>query len=270
MVIEDKSIYYVVGLIPIDLEGPGFCTPVFRNDAGKQFFLQSMRLRRKVEAFTYVGDYIPPASLFSYRPNGEFRTGERPYVGFRLPSGSLLFDKRHIVLDQIISRIDELADYPFIYFQIARLSRSADLIKRALCSPDVNAAIKNGWMKLKPNEPKFGWTPSNEKKLRSMVRDGHTAATIARTLGTSRNAVIAKLRRLRIGSRYLDDRQQSLFDDNNGASASAAGFRRDKNSNDGFAMQFSGNYSTFDSASDVNKSDTEVHDLELDKTKPKT
>ncbi|WHA40174.1 hypothetical protein [Agrobacterium larrymoorei] len=269
MLSNDNSIYYVVGMIPINPEGPGFCTPVFRDDAGKKYFLQSMRMRRKVEAFVHVGDHIPPSAFFSYRPNGEFRAGDRPYVGFRLPNGSLLFDRRPNVQDQVISRIDELTDYPFIYFQIARLSRSADLIKRALCYPEVDTALKNGWIRLKPNEPRFGWTAANEKELRLMSRDGHSAATIARKLGTSRNSVIAKLKRLRIGSRYLDDRQQNLFDDlPKDGLVSGSGLRGYTYKNDGFSMQFSGNYSTTRHASETDLSENERQFL--GRNKPKT
>ncbi len=209
---DNTSVYSVVGLIPIDPEGPGFCTPAFRNDAGKQFFLQSMRHRRKIEAFTHVGDQISPSTFLTFRPNGVLRTGETPRVGFRFPNGSIIFDKRRIVQELVLARIGELVDYPFIFFQVARLSRSPDLIQHALSYTVIDEAVKNGWIKLKPSEPKFGWTYSNEQTLKLMAGEGHSASAIARKLGTSRNAVISKIKRFRIASRY-DDRQQSLFDD---------------------------------------------------------
>ncbi|MDH0113373.1 hypothetical protein N7379_02695 [Rhizobium pusense] len=209
---DDTSVYFVVGLIPVSPGGPGFCTPAFRDDAGKKFFLQSMRHRRAIEAFTHVGDQISPSTFFSFRPNGEFRTGERPYTGFRFPDGSIIFEKRNIVHDLVISRIGELVDYPFIFFQVARLSRSPELIQYALGFTEIDEAVKNGWIKLKSSEPQFGWTYSNELTLRTMTSNGHSASAIARELGTSRNAVLSKIKRLRLKSRY-DDRQQWLFDD---------------------------------------------------------
>ncbi|MEW4400547.1 GcrA family cell cycle regulator [Agrobacterium tumefaciens] len=145
-------------------------------------------------------------------PNGVFRPGVRPYIAFRFPDGSIVFDKRNIVRETVISRIGELVDYPFTFFQVARLSRAADLIQYALGFTEIDEAVRNGWIKLKSSEPQFGWTYSNEQTLRTMASNGHSASAIARKLGTSRNAVLSKIKRLRLKSRY-DDRQQWLFDD---------------------------------------------------------
>ena len=48
------------------------------------------------------------------------------------------------------------------------------------------------------------WTPSRDKRLLALQASGHSAAQIAKKLGTSRNAVIGRARRLR-GVVYQSD-----------------------------------------------------------------
>ncbi|MBY5461840.1 GcrA family cell cycle regulator [Rhizobium leguminosarum] len=104
---------------------------------------------------------------------------------------------RSNVLASATSRIREFEDFPFIYLQLARLSKDSALIKRAIAHPAVASAIADGWIKLKTNEPRFVWTSSNEELLLSLLDEGSSASEIARTFGTSRNAIISKARRLR-------------------------------------------------------------------------
>src|SRR4029077_3957079 len=49
-----------------------------------------------------------------------------------------------------------------------------------------------------------GWTTSRDKRLQALAQEGLSAAQIARKLGTSRNAVIGRSRRLR-GIVYQSD-----------------------------------------------------------------
>ena len=49
-----------------------------------------------------------------------------------------------------------------------------------------------------------GWTPARDKRLQALEQDGLSAAQIAKKLGTSRNAVIGRSRRLR-GIVYQSD-----------------------------------------------------------------
>jgi hypothetical protein len=51
---------------------------------------------------------------------------------------------------------------------------------------------------------KSPWTPSRDKRLQALQAAGRSAAQIAKTLGTSRNAVIGRSRRLR-GIVYQSD-----------------------------------------------------------------
>ena len=50
----------------------------------------------------------------------------------------------------------------------------------------------------------LSWTPARDKRLLALQASGHSAAQIARKLGTSRNAVIGRARRLR-GVVYQSD-----------------------------------------------------------------
>jgi hypothetical protein len=49
-----------------------------------------------------------------------------------------------------------------------------------------------------------GWTPARDKRLQALEQEGLSAAQIAKKLGTSRNAVIGRSRRLR-GIVYQSD-----------------------------------------------------------------
>jgi hypothetical protein len=49
-----------------------------------------------------------------------------------------------------------------------------------------------------------GWTPARDRRLQALEQEGLSAAQIARKLGTSRNAVIGRSRRLR-GIVYQSD-----------------------------------------------------------------
>jgi hypothetical protein len=59
-------------------------------------------------------------------------------------------------------------------------------------------------MATKKRKIQTSWTPARDKKLETMQSAGKTAADIAKVLGTSRNAVIGRSRRLR-GIVYQSD-----------------------------------------------------------------
>ena len=59
-------------------------------------------------------------------------------------------------------------------------------------------------MAKKKRKIQTSWTPARDKKLETMQSAGKTAADIAKVLGTSRNAVIGRSRRLR-GIVYQSD-----------------------------------------------------------------
>ncbi len=208
---EDLS-YSVVGMITIDQDGPGFCTPIFRNRDGKKYFLQSSRVGRMVDEYVHVGDKLPVASYIAYRNNGEFRVGDRLRIGFRMPDGSVFFGKKTDVYEMVYARLAELSEYPFIVLQIARRLRSNDAIKEALGHDDVRNAVMSEWIELRSNEPRFVWTKANEEKLYSQFWEGISLNEIAKSLGISRSAVLSKVKRSpEIRERQAKERQRDLF-----------------------------------------------------------
>lgn len=200
--INDGTVFSVVGILPIDPDGPGFCTPLFRNDDNDQYFLQSLKRRKYIESFVFVGD-MQGVDIFPHRSNGHFRVGDPPYVAFRMPNGAVIFDVRKRVHEHVIQEIEKFSEYPFLYFQIARLSRSTELLHRAVSNDAVAEAIDRKWLKLRPSEPQFTWSKYRLRRLREMVQKQFSAALIAHELGISRNAVLSRMKRENIG-RFAD------------------------------------------------------------------
>ena len=66
------------------------------------------------------------------------------------------------------------------------------------------ARARGTTMATKKRKIQTSWTPARDKKLETMQSAGKTAADIAKVLGTSRNAVIGRSRRLR-GIVYQSD-----------------------------------------------------------------
>lgn len=205
---QDKATYSVVGMMPISLDVPSFCTPLFRNDDGDKYFLQSLQLRRKIESFVFIGDNLPSGEFIRYRHNGYFHAGGEPLLGFKFGNGSILFDTKRKVHRFLIDNIHEFVEYPFLFFQIARLSRKNDFIQKALMLDAVNDAVSKGWITLKKGEPRFVWTKANTQKLMQLVARGKSTSVISRELGISRNSVLSKLKRLRL---HRDGDSADLF-----------------------------------------------------------
>jgi DNA-binding CsgD family transcriptional regulator len=73
------------------------------------------------------------------------------------------------------------------------------------CAPQGAAPAHGGTtMATKKRKIQTSWTPARDRKLETMQSAGKTAADIAKVLGTSRNAVIGRSRRLR-GIVYQSD-----------------------------------------------------------------
>lgn len=207
---DSLEAYYPVGVVYPTEDAPGLGTPVFRNENGDRYFIQSFLNRHRIESFEFIGGNVEGRE--QVLTNSPVCVGSPVQIGLRFPDGSIKIGDMNEIRVFFRDNYSAFAEYPFAFYQLAIRSRSEAAVLDALSMQPVKDAVaKRVVPVIFPRTTKRGtWSDGAVRVFKLLWDLDYSAGDIGRVLGFKRNAVVSKAKRLKLKSRRT---QEGLFGD---------------------------------------------------------
>jgi len=200
---DHKDFFTVAGVVSAIDDGPSLATPIFRDRASNGYFIQNFETETSVDDFVYIGPEIDGHRV-------DVPLEKKVHVGDPVEYGLILPGGKHMVLTLadlagfFRKNHDLFLPHPFLFYQLAVLTKDRDLIFTALELTPVRQAVSKREVQVsfpRKREEDGIWTSDLERLLRYLWDANYSASSIAKLVGLSRNAVIGKVHRLQLKTR---------------------------------------------------------------------
>ncbi|KOF22282.1 hypothetical protein AC244_01665 [Ensifer adhaerens] len=211
---EEEGRYAVVGVVCATDDAPGLCTPVFRHEDGQRYFIQDFKYYNQIDGFEFIGGSVG-GHFIDVLSNSVFGVGDPVQVGMLLPGGGTMISDHRRVLEYFRENAAQFVPYPFMFYQLAIMSRNQHAVFDAFGMQPIRDAIEKRRIPVvwPHNKKTHGrWTEEAVRVLGMLWEFYYSGTEIGRILGFSRNAVLSKAKRIKLPLRENPLKQGDLFE----------------------------------------------------------